>query len=490
MKKLRLSIKAKVIILVFIFGLVLVEVAMIYYSIVISKSNEQTYKNVATNLSTTVSQVVDVEQYNRLKTKVKNIVDSSTTFPIYGESTDEEYNAYMAQFEDLLNDNDYKELHAYLKRLETANSNDIDCIYMGYVDASKELFVYVVDSDESEDFCPPGCLDHIYEENHDVILHPEKGFPAYVSNTQEYGWLATAGEPVYLNGNVEGYVFVDVALATARSKQASSIVRLFCYLAGTVILISVASVVAADFLMIRPLKRMTATAKAYDSNDPKKTHETFVNLTVKNRDELGDLAKSMKKMESDVHGKIQELTLKNEELASSQKAVKKMTELASKDGLTGVRNKIAYNNEVERINKAILEGKQAPFGIAMVDMNYLKHTNDAYGHNCGDNALVKLCSIICVTFAHSPVFRIGGDEFVAILKGTDYKRSEQLVQFFKEKIDELINDQELTPSERVSAAIGYAEFDSKHDESVSDVFSRADKAMYDQKRAMKGESQE
>ncbi|SEQ13536.1 Diguanylate cyclase, GGDEF domain [Treponema bryantii] len=47
-----------------------------------------------------------------------------------------------------------------------------------------------------------------------------------------------------------------------------------------------------------------------------------------------------------------------------------------------------------------------------------------YGHEEGNYAIKKLCEIVCSVFSHSPVFRIGGDEFVVILKGADQKMYE------------------------------------------------------------------
>jgi GGDEF domain-containing protein len=53
----------------------------------------------------------------------------------------------------------------------------------------------------------------------------------------------------------------------------------------------------------------------------------------------------------------------------------------------------------------------------MFDLNDLKHINDRYGHERGDEYIVNCCRLICQVFKHSPVFRIGGDEFVALLRG-------------------------------------------------------------------------
>ena len=174
-------------------------------------------------------------------------------------------------------------------------------------------------------------------------------------------------------------------------------------------------------------------------------------------------------------------------LMESYEETQRMKDIATKDSLTGVSSKTAYDFEVEEIENAIKSRKIVNFGIAMIDLNYLKNTNDEYGHDAGDNALIKLSQVICDTFAHSPVYRIGGDEFVVVVKDGDYRNSNKLISTFKERIAKTIKDEKLPEYERISAAIGYSTFDESKDKCVDDVFKRADKAMYDNKHEMKQE---
>ena len=90
------------------------------------------------------------------------------------------------------------------------------------------------------------------------------------------------------------------------------------------------------------------------------------------------------------------------------------------DALTHVKNKSAYEQWQKKINTEIKNGKQEPFAVVVCDVNDLKTVNDQYGHKEGDDCIKNACAKICGVFSHSPVFRIGGDEFVAILYGEDY----------------------------------------------------------------------
>ena len=125
------------------------------------------------------------------------------------------------------------------------------------------------------------------------------------------------------------------------------------------------------------------------------------------------------------------------------------------------------------------------FGIAMIDLNFLKRVNDSYGHECGNISIKRLSQLICEVFAHSPVFRIGGDEFAVILKNNDYENIRALADIFNERLQAIGQDSSLEAWEQISAAIGYALFDPKRDGHADDVFKRADQVMYDQKKKMK-----
>lgn len=158
---------------------------------------------------------------------------------------------------------------------------------------------------------------------------------------------------------------------------------------------------------------------------------------------------------------------------------------ALRDELTGIRNKTAYGNEIGLIEKRMDSDEVPEFGIAMVDMNFLKRINDTYGHEQGNVALRKLCRTICMIFKHSPVFRIGGDEFVVIVEGCDLKEGDTRVRELRNELEKIQEDDRLDPWEKPSASIGLAVYDPSLDKSVSDVFERADKLMYENKRAMK-----
>ena len=162
-----------------------------------------------------------------------------------------------------------------------------------------------------------------------------------------------------------------------------------------------------------------------------------------------------------------------------------MRELANKDALTGVKNKLAYDRETRRVEAEMEADKGKRFGLVMIDLNFLKRINDTFGHEQGNIAIKKLCHIVCTIFAHSPVFRVGGDEFAVMLENDDYENADALVAELNATLENMAKDDTLEPWERVSAAIGFARYDAAADSSVANVFKRADREMYNRKKAMK-----
>ena len=162
-------------------------------------------------------------------------------------------------------------------------------------------------------------------------------------------------------------------------------------------------------------------------------------------------------------------------------ALSTANEMARRDELTGTKNKTAYHEMEKELQKLTKAGGD-PFGIVVCDINGLKHINDTEGHKAGDDYIKAACRLVCRIFHHSPVYRIGGDEFVAVLRGQDFANRESLVSGLRRRVEENIRI-----GEGPVIASGLAEFQPYSDRSVEDVFNRADNQMYDEKARLKRE---
>ena len=125
--------------------------------------------------------------------------------------------------------------------------------------------------------------------------------------------------------------------------------------------------------------------------------------------------------------------------------------------------------------------EELSFAIVLADLNNLKYVNDTYGHKAGDEYIKRACKLIFDTFAHSPVFRVGGDEFVVVMMGSDYENRVMLMQKIR---DQVLENQQLRKG-RPIVAVGIATYDRKLDKKVSEVYERADQEMYRNKNHLK-----
>ncbi len=175
-----------------------------------------------------------------------------------------------------------------------------------------------------------------------------------------------------------------------------------------------------------------------------------------------------------IHSFVQmnEKVIHNQELGS-------VKQMAFKDPLTNVRNKNAYAEAKKNYDAKIWDKTLREIGLVVFDVNDLKKVNDGQGHEAGDRLIQEASRMICETYKHSPVFRIGGDEFVALLEGEDYRNRGYLLRIFNEKAD----SNKKFGGAVVSAGMDIFDFD--RDLSIDDIFERADLQMYERKKELK-----
>ena len=158
--------------------------------------------------------------------------------------------------------------------------------------------------------------------------------------------------------------------------------------------------------------------------------------------------------------------------------------MASKDPLTSVGNSNAYKQAEQEYNTKLANGEITNFSVVFCDVNDLKITNDTLGHAAGDMLIKYVSSTICSMFKHSPVFRVGGDEFVVFLSGEDFDNREALFKDLR-----TLNRKQAAAGKNVFSC-GMATFNPETDFSVASVIERADSMMYYNKRELKAIQQD
>lgn len=174
--------------------------------------------------------------------------------------------------------------------------------------------------------------------------------------------------------------------------------------------------------------------------------------------------------------KTRQIHEQNKELQKKQE----LYQLAYTDQLTGLQNRASY---VERVQK-IRSGKEKD-GLCciMLDMNNLKEINDRKGHQKGDYALIAVADVLRKVFAPgwNRVYRIGGDEFIVILKEQDGAHVEMQLQEFQHEMQKKGGELGIP----LSVAAGFSLLKSDQLGDIENAIDQADRKMYEAKNRMK-----
>lgn len=229
-----------------------------------------------------------------------------------------------------------------------------------------------------------------------------------------------------------------------------------------VIFISILAVMVTVWLtrrITKPLCELNTAAQKIAQGD------LSISLSCQTNDEIGTLAESFQQTVNHL-----------------QQYIEYINGLAYRDAMTGVKNKTAYEEKIKTIEEQMRLG-QPEFAVMVLDINGLKQVNDRWGHDFGDMLIINSCKIICSIFKRSPVYRIGGDEFVVIIENADLEHYQQLL----EEMEDAIAAANKSAREEfdISIARGIAIYDSSMDLVFANVFKRADDAMYQNKLLMK-----
>ena len=147
--------------------------------------------------------------------------------------------------------------------------------------------------------------------------------------------------------------------------------------------------------------------------------------------------------------------------------MQRLEHLSYTDALTGLGNRNKYIQFLHKME----EGHPKSVGIVFLDINGLKEANDKYGHDYGDQLIVKTADILNTVF-NDNVFRIGGDEFIAF--GLDIARE----AFDRDigRLHRLFDDEE-------SCNVSFGSTWKSDDFDVGDLISYADRLMYINKQS-------
>ena len=153
--------------------------------------------------------------------------------------------------------------------------------------------------------------------------------------------------------------------------------------------------------------------------------------------------------------------------------------LAFVDVNTGVSSRTAWFSLVENWDNE--KHTSSPYCLILFDMNNLKKLNDTYGHLTGDKVINAFCSCLKDVFSDSgTIYRIGGDEFICLLRDTDVESVNALLA----KFDSLVEAQRVDELS-FSVAYGWSMFRPRNKQDFFKAQQKADDRMYERKQLMK-----
>ncbi|MCL1956311.1 MAG: GGDEF domain-containing protein [Fibromonadales bacterium] len=154
------------------------------------------------------------------------------------------------------------------------------------------------------------------------------------------------------------------------------------------------------------------------------------------------------------------------------------------DQLTGIYNRRYLDGSLKRIIKSHTHTGNS-LSVLMIDIDYFKKYNDAYGHDKGDDCLKKIVFALskCIMRKEDFVARYGGEEFVVVLPNTDESGAQAIAEKLLKKVSEYDIPHKVSDiANYVTISIGGTTGIVKHTQNPLDYIKAADKALYESKK--------
>lgn len=214
-----------------------------------------------------------------------------------------------------------------------------------------------------------------------------------------------------------------------------------------------------------PINSMSAAAESFANN------QKTISLPIDRQDEIGLLARNLKKMQDQIKRQLAEL----------QASQAQLEHLAGHDVLTGLPNRRLFQ---DRLEHALARAQRTGEGFALlfIDVDKFKNINDRWGHEAGD-AVLKLAAmrLASLTRRADTVARMGGDEFVILLDNPTNRQ--QIVTIAEKLLDSLRSPMKVMGQElQVGFSVGISQYP-EDGTSTTTLLARADQAMYEMKAA-------
>lgn len=163
---------------------------------------------------------------------------------------------------------------------------------------------------------------------------------------------------------------------------------------------------------------------------------------------------------------------------------KKLNSLVSTDFLTNIGNRRYFFDIGE---KSFFKAKRngSFLSLILLDIDDFKMINDEYGHQIGDDVLIKISQVLTGEIRKSDILgRVGGEEFAIVLPETDLDNAIQIAEKIRMKFTE-IKCQKNSMNLKVTGSFGVSQINHLKDKDLDSIFARSDTALYKAKNGGK-----
>ena len=299
-RKMSLGIKSVIIIcsMVAILGAVLGTIT----AIVFDRTIDTEFESKVTDLAHTTAVSLNGDNVKLLRDEIVEIYEAQEEKVGSDGMGTPAHEKYIANFMPLKETAEYKEEVAKLQKL--AGANEVESVYILYAYPKDKITLYVADGSEVAN--DPGDFDPLYEVNYGVLEDPTIGFPAYITNTPEYGWLVSAAYPIYTSdGEVAAFGCVDISMNAIKEESRAFSIMLFIITIAIGLILTVIYILAIKKAVVSPINKLADAATSYVKND---NEAGFKDIEITTGDEIESLSDAMKKMEQDIKDYIANLT--------------------------------------------------------------------------------------------------------------------------------------------------------------------------------------
>jgi sigma-B regulation protein RsbU (phosphoserine phosphatase) len=271
-------------------------------SSLVNSQIDKEYIGRAVSLARTVGVTLDKEATKALIDEVMSIYSSVDNKVGTENMGTDVYDQYISNFASVSSSPNYVKIHDQLDNIR--NVNFAKSIYIICIDPVLKNTVYIADS--SSEPCSPGDFDTLLEINYSILDNPDAGFDPYTTNTPEYGWLVSAGSPIYDEaGNVIAYSFVDLSMVDIKRAIANFLIILFVVSLIAAAIICALQIIISRKTIVNPINILSKAAITYGNHEE---DEIFSKVNIHTGDEIENLSDAMRRMEQDIKDYIANLT--------------------------------------------------------------------------------------------------------------------------------------------------------------------------------------